>query len=212
MGVADYAADEAAVALRCMRAVCAAMIEHEAELSGLDRAIGDGDHGSNVARAARALLDQADELACLPVGQGIERAGYTIVMTVGGASGPLYGSLLMAMGKVWPEPAALPGIAAAFAEGVAAVAKRGRSAAGEKTMLDVLLPASRALQESDARTALTTMVDAADAGLEATRPLVASKGRAAFVGERSVGHLDPGAASARLALHAVAKELSGEAV
>ncbi|MEI9851336.1 MAG: dihydroxyacetone kinase subunit DhaL [Sphingomonas sp.] len=196
--------DDGAAMAACIDAVCADLLAAEAELSALDRAIGDGDHGSNVARAARALLDNMDALAAMPVGGALERAGTIVVMSVGGASGPLYGSLLMAMGKAWREPRDIATIAGAFAEGVVAVERRGRSTRGEKTMLDVLVPAAEALGGGGP----AAMLAAADAGVEATRPLRATKGRAAFVGERSIGHVDPGAASARIALHAAVRALA----
>lgn len=194
----------------CLQEVSADLLRDEAHLSTLDRAIGDGDHGSNVARAAHALLDAQAELLDLPIGQALEKAGLIIVMSVGGASGPLYGSLLMAMGKAWCEPPRTGTHAEALIEGVEAVGRRGRSTIGEKTMLDVLEPAARALHASadaplEAR--LAAMCEAADTGLEATRPLKATKGRAAYVGERSVGHLDPGAASACLCIHAAARAI-----
>lgn len=205
---ATAAAGDSSLLLACLEQVCAALLDSEAQLSELDRAIGDGDHGSNVARAARALLEQKDALAQAPVAAAIEQAGTTVVMSVGGASGPLYGSLLMSMGRSWQEPRTLETAADALAEGVAAVARRGRSKEGEKTMLDVLIPAADAFRAGgSAAERWRAILRAADDGLEATRPLRATKGRAAFVGERSIGHLDAGAASSRLAIHAVARAL-----
>lgn len=205
------AADDAAVFADCLHAVCGTLQVNEAELSALDRAIGDGDHGANLGRAANALLEAGNELAALPVPQALERAGMLVVTSVGGASGPLYGSMLMALGRAWPSPVTAATIGDALEQAVEAVGRRGRSTVGEKTMLDVLVPAARAFRASaaseDLGTSLQAMLDAADAGLDATRPLRATKGRAMYVGERAVGHLDPGAASARLCLHAVARAL-----
>jgi phosphoenolpyruvate---glycerone phosphotransferase subunit DhaL len=201
--------DERALLWACMHEVCNDLLRSEASLSALDRAIGDGDHGANLARGARAILAAEAELRALPAAQALENAGTLVVTHVGGASGPLYGSLLLAMARSWPSHISATSVAAALADGVAAVGKRGRSTIGEKTILDVLIPASDALRASaDSRTpadATTAMLNAADAGLEATRALRASKGRAAYVGERSIGHYDPGAASARLCLHAIAR-------
>jgi phosphoenolpyruvate---glycerone phosphotransferase subunit DhaL len=200
------------LAWTCLQEACSDLLQHEAELSALDRAIGDGDHGANMARGARAILAAEQQLRTQSVAQALEDAGNLMVTNVGGASGPLYGSLLLAMARCWPDKADLSAIAAAFGTGVAAVGKRGRSTLGEKTLLDVLIPVTQALHEhAGARPpeAIAAMLAAADAGFEATRPLRASKGRAAYVGERSVGHYDPGAASARLCLHAVARALRG---
>jgi dihydroxyacetone kinase-like protein len=194
-----------------MQEACTALLREEAALCALDRAIGDGDHGTNMARGARAILAAEEQLRALPVAQALEKAGQTIVTHVGGASGPLYGSLLLASARSWPSEPSAASIAAALTEGVAAVGKRGRATAGQKTMLDVLIPAAEALRTAaDSRTpgeAVAAMLAAADAGFESARALRASKGRAAYVGERSVGHDDPGAASARLCLHAIARAL-----
>ena len=198
--------DDALIAA-CIDEVCETLLAHEAELSEFDRAIGDGDHGSNVARAARALIAERYMLAALPLGEAIEKAGMTVAMNVGGASGPLYGSLLMEMGRAWAEPRSAGTIAQAFAAGVAAVARRGKSTTGEKTMLDVLVPAERALRDAGSEQAWAEMLAACDKGVESTRPMRANKGRAAYVGDRSVGHLDPGAVSARLAIRAAARAL-----
>jgi dihydroxyacetone kinase-like protein len=182
----------------------AAIAAHAEELTALDQAIGDGDHGVNMKRGFEALEKARAEIAALPFGQGLQKAGMALVMSVGGASGPLYGSLLMAMGKAAAEaPADRAALAAMVAAGVEAVKKRGKSEAGEKTMLDVLVPVAAALAEGgDPRAA-------ADAGLEATREMRATKGRASFLGERSIGHLDPGARSSALLVHVVCDHLEG---
>ncbi len=204
--------EESALFEDCLQAVCESLQANEAELSALDRAIGDGDHGANLGRAARALLEARAELAAMPLSQALERAGMLVVTSVGGASGPLYGSMLMALGRSWPERPTPVAIASALEQAVQAVCKRGRSTMGEKTMLDVLMPAAQAFRESAGTKALDdamqSMLGAADAGFAATRPLRATKGRAAYVGERAIGHYDPGAASARLCLHAVAGVLT----
>ena len=199
---------DTAIKKRLIAAAAGAIFAHTEELSELDRAVGDGDHGLNMKRGFEAVLADADNLAGKPLGEMLKGAGTHLVMTIGGASGPLYGSLLLAMGKAAAEPPAdIAGIARIFAEGVEAVRKRGKSDAGEKTMLDVLLPVSRHLSaatsgESAADLAAELAV-IAEQGLESTRPLRASKGRASFLGERSIGHLDPGARSSQLLLHAV---------
>ena len=182
--------------------------DHAAELTQLDQAIGDGDHGINMTRGFDAIAEQGAALVVLPLNEALQKAGMTLVMKVGGASGPLYGSLLMSMGKAMPEaPDALSYVTAAFAEGVAAVQKRGKSEPGEKTMLEVLVPVLQAMQAddgSDVRGALRRLRSVAEEGLESTRPMQATKGRASYLGERSIGHLDPGARSSALLVHAVA--------
>ena len=182
-------------------------IANNADLLGeLDRAIGDGDHGVNMLRGFAAIAGQRNELVGLPLAAALEAMGRQLVMTVGGASGPLYGSLLIAMGKA----AALEdaSVAAILEAGVAAVKKRGKSDRGEKTMLDVLVPVQSAWAQScqeglTVRPALARVRQAAREGFESTRPLMATKGRASFLRERSIGHLDPGACSSCLLVDAV---------
>lgn len=183
---------------------------HAEALSELDAAIGDGDHGINMKRGFRKIAEASGELASLPPGPALHKAGMTLVMSVGGASGPLYGSLLMAMGKAAGEAQALDCRLASnlVAAGVAAVKSRGKSDAGAKTMLDVLVPVETALRqavESDLAPAEAARCarEAAERGLEATRPMLATKGRASFLGERSIGHLDPGAMSSYLLVKAL---------
>ena len=194
--------------------VAAAVRANADELTELDRAIGDGDHGINLRRGFDAVAELGPELDAMPAGQALQKAGMTLVMKVGGASGPLYGSLLMEIGKALPETPDPPDIAGALRAGVDAVRRRGRSEAGDKTMLDVLVPVSETLHEGAAQSlALPRLLDdvaaAAERGLEATRALVARRGRASFLGERSAGHLDPGARSSQLIVEAVCTRLRG---
>lgn len=189
-------------------AMVTAIQNHADELTALDQAIGDGDHGINMKRGFEAIGATQAELDGLALGEALEKMGMTLVMKVGGASGPLYGSFFMAMGKALPEPFDLTGLAAAFAEGVAAVKKRGKSEAGEKTMLDVLVPVSATLQAdvkkgASAAELLAALGASAEAGLASTQALLATKGRASFLGERSIGHLDPGASSSCLLIKTV---------
>jgi dihydroxyacetone kinase-like protein len=174
-------------------------------LSDLDRAIGDGDHGVNMMRGFSAIAGQRDQLAELPLAAALESMGKLLLLNVGGASGPLYGSLLIAMGRAAAREGA--SLEVVIDEGVAAVKKRGKSDRGEKTMLDVLVPvqaawvATRAEGLGDSDT-LARLRRAAAEGLESTRPLVATKGRASFLRDRSAGHLDPGAYSSFLLVDA----------
>lgn len=188
----------------------ATVLAHAEELTDLDQAIGDGDHGINMKRGFEAVAAAGDTIAELAPGKALEKAGMTLVMSVGGASGPLYGSLLMAFGKALPEtPASVGDFAGAFQAGVEAVMKRGKSQAGEKTMLEVLLPVAALLRDAEALD-LDSVRAAADAGLASTKDMKATKGRASFLGERSVGHLDPGARSSALLIHAVCDVIEGK--
>jgi phosphoenolpyruvate---glycerone phosphotransferase subunit DhaL len=199
---------------RLVDAAVAVIRDSAEELTHLDQAIGDGDHGLNMKRGFDAVAD-TPEIRALPLGDALQKLGMTLVMKVGGASGPLYGSLFMAMGKsVTGNPTGCDQVSAMLAEGIAAVKKRGKSEAGEKTMLDVLVPVSQVLQQAAGQPIvvselLSRVRAAADAGLEATRNIQATKGRASFLGPRSVGHLDPGARSSQLLIHAVCGVIAG---
>ena len=200
--------------------VAATVRANAGELAELDRAIGDGDHGANLRRGFDAVAELAPELEAMPLGAALQKAGMTLVMKVGGASGPLYGSLLMGIGKSLAgrqqsDAPSLSEIADALEAGVDMVRKRGKSDVGEKTMLDVLVPVCEALRDGLSRSLpvpllLGGLSEAADRGLEATRPLRARKGRASFLGERSMGHLDPGARSSQLIVDRVCASLRGE--
>ncbi len=196
--------------IRALIAKCSSVIvAHTEELTTLDQAIGDGDHGLNMARGLGAVVAAADEIAALPFGEALQKAGTTLVMKIGGASGPLYGSLLMAMGKAAKEmPRDAAGVATMLAAGIEAVKARGKSDGGAKTMLDVLIPVQQAFARGGA--SFAQICAAADAALAATKDMRATKGRAAFLGERSIGHLDPGARSSALMIHAVCDVLEGK--
>jgi dihydroxyacetone kinase-like protein len=190
---------------RLIAAMAEVIASHAGELTDLDRAIGDGDHGSNMKRGFDAVLADRVNLAAKPLPDMLKALGTHLVMTIGGASGPLYGTLFMALGKDIPAEPSLADIARAFAAAVNAVKARGKATTGEKTMLEVLQPVADTLQDGVSNPAGLgdRLKAAADAGLEATKPMKASKGRASFLGERSIGHLDPGARSSQLLSHAV---------
>jgi dihydroxyacetone kinase-like protein len=197
---------------RLIEATCEVIESRADELTALDQAIGDGDHGLNMTRGFREIAAQKQAIAALPLGQALHKAGMTLVLKVGGASGPLYGSLLMEMGKAAPEgEPSLADAARMLEAGVAAVKRRGKSDKGEKTMLDVLCPVAEALRRAldSGRTdgAGTRLVAAAAHGLHQTTYMKATKGRASFLGERSVGHIDPGACSSALLIGAVIRVL-----
>ncbi|MBC6417087.1 MAG: dihydroxyacetone kinase subunit L [Rhodospirillales bacterium] len=183
-----------------IEAVADRIVAAEVELTVLDQAIGDGDHGINMKRGTGAVRAAAAELAAKPVGEAVKAVGMQLVMKVGGASGPLYGTLLMTLGKLWPDPLDRAGLATAVASALEAVKARGKSEPGQKTMLDVLFPVSEALAAGKSPAAIKAV--AAEAA-EATVPLQAVRGRASFLGERSAGHMDPGARSSQLAVEAV---------
>jgi dihydroxyacetone kinase-like protein len=190
-------------------ATAAAIAARAEELTRLDQAIGDGDHGANLHRGFQAIAAQRDAMAELELGAALQKAGMVLVTTVGGASGPLYGSLLMGMGKALQ---AGQGPSEAFAEGIESVKRRGKSDVGAKTMLDVLVPALAALRAGGGRAAmLAELRRTAEASREATRPMQATRGRASFLGERSIGHVDPGAASSCLLIQAVCDVLEARA-
>lgn len=197
-----------------LRAFAAAIHEHAGELTDLDRAIGDADHGSNMDRgmAAVAALDAGgfDSAAAY-----LKKAGMTLVSTVGGASGPLYGTFFLRFaaaldagfsdGSAAEESDARVAVGAALRAGVDGVVARGKATAGDKTMLDALLPAVEAYDAAEnLPAALAAAASAAADGRDATVPMVARKGRASYLGERSAGHQDPGATSAALLLAAAA--------
>ncbi|MEU3184105.1 dihydroxyacetone kinase subunit DhaL [Streptomyces sp. NPDC006923] len=181
----------------------AAAVEREADrLTALDSAIGDADHGSNMLRGFRAVTAVLERESPAAPGAVLVLAGRQLISTVGGASGPLYGTLLRRAGKALGDsPEVTPAeLTEALRTGVAAVAQLGGAKAGDKTMLDALEPAVEALGASFAAAA-----EAADRGALATVPLQARKGRASYLGERSIGHQDPGATSAALLIAALAE-------
>ncbi|MFB9269892.1 dihydroxyacetone kinase subunit DhaL [Bradyrhizobium erythrophlei] len=180
------------------------------ELTVLDQAIGDGDHGTNMKRGFEAVLSKLDAIGEMPLNEACKTIGRTLVMTVGGASGPLYGSFFLAAGDALSQKKLPEDLAEVFATGVNAVSARGRSHAGEKTMLDVLVPVLETLKADAGRPDLIERVrTAASEAVARTVPMQATKGRASFLGARSVGHIDPGARSSCVLLHAVCNKLEG---
>jgi phosphoenolpyruvate---glycerone phosphotransferase subunit DhaL len=181
------------------------------ELTALDQAIGDGDHGTNMKRGFEAVLSKLDAIGSQPLAEAVKTVGRTLVMTVGGASGPLYGSFFLAAGEALSRKTLPEDLAEVFGSGVDAVGARGRSRAGEKTMLDVLVPVLETLKANAGRADLIERVRAtANEAVARTAPMQATKGRASFLGPRSVGHIDPGARSSCVLLHAVCEGLEGK--
>jgi phosphoenolpyruvate---glycerone phosphotransferase subunit DhaL len=192
-----------------VKAAAEQVIASAPELTALDQAIGDGDHGANMKRGFEAVLSKLDTIGAQPLDEAFTSIGKTLVMTVGGASGPLYGSFFLAAGEALSHDKTLPeNLADVFGSGVNAVSARGRSHAGEKTMLDVLVPVLEELKSGAGRPDLIERIRAtASESVERTAPMQATKGRASFLGARSIGHIDPGAKSSCVMLHAVCSML-----
>ena len=191
-----------------IEAVARAVIDHAEELTALDSAIGDGDHGANMKRGFEAVLADLDQLAGKPLPEALKAAGMQLVMKVGGASGPLYGTLFMTLGKSLPESPDREAVAAALEQAIAAVKARGKSDAGQKTMLDVLVPVQAAVAGDGA---ISDVARRAHEAAAATIPMKATRGRASFLGERSIGHMDPGARSSALIIDAAVAALASQA-
>ena len=190
------------------------LVEHAEELTELDAAIGDADHGSNMSRGFRAVAEIADDTAADGPASLLKKTGMTLVSTVGGASGPLYGTLFLRMATAAGDAAELDAAALgeALAAGVQGVADRGKASPGEKTMLDAWTPALEAYRGAGDELAAAVAAGSAAAtqGREDTAPLTATKGRASYLGERSVGHVDPGAASTALLWQALADTVGAD--
>ena len=192
-------------------AIHKAIIAHEADIEGLDRAIGDGDHYLNVKRGAETIAGMADVLKLYPPEEALNKISMKLLSSIGGAAGPLFASFFMEMASYIKQSKSnnlsMLEIAAAFAAGVQGIVHRGKAGLGEKTMLDVLIPVSTSFTLSAAGKSVAQICAdvkaAADEGLENTRNLVATKGRAAGLGERAIGHLDAGAKSCQVMVHAV---------
>ncbi|WP_433023478.1 dihydroxyacetone kinase subunit DhaL [Kribbella sp. CA-294648] len=188
--------------------------ENAAYLTELDSAIGDADHGSNMDRGFAAVVAVLDESSFESVDELLKKAGMTLVSKVGGASGPLYGTFFLRFGTALAGAEITPAtVGEALKAGVGGILARGKAELGDKTMYDAWAPALDAYDAavaggSDLGAALTAAAEAAAKGRDATTPLVARKGRASYLGERSAGHLDPGATSTTLLLESAARTLA----
>ncbi|WP_224363328.1 dihydroxyacetone kinase subunit DhaL [Hyalangium versicolor] len=197
-----------------IQAYAAAIAEQKDALTQLDMAIGDGDHGENMHRGFQAVRLKLPAVAEQDIGTLLKTVAMTLISTVGGASGPLYGTLFLQMatrtaGKQELTPSEL---AEALKAGIDGVISRGKAALGDKTMIDALHPAIEAFQQAlgqgaELKDALNKAATAAEQGRQATIPLVARKGRASYLGERSAGHPDPGATSSLLLIQCAARTL-----
>ena len=201
----------AANALRWIEASSAVLDEKKGTLTELDSAIGDGDHGVNMARGFQAVKAKLSTVPANDIGALFKLVAMTLISTTGGASGPLYGTFFLKAAAPTAGKAELTTaeLGAAFQAGLAGVVALGKAAVGDKTMVDALTPAIAALTTSangePLSAALARAVEAARKGVDATVPMVARKGRASYLGERSVGHADPGASSSLLLFETLAK-------
>ncbi|RDI53087.1 dihydroxyacetone kinase subunit DhaL [Nocardia mexicana] len=201
-------------AVRWLREFAALIDENTDALTELDAAIGDADHGANMRRGTAAVVAAFDESAPATAGEALKQAGMALIRSVGGASGPLYGTLFLRMATAVGENGLdAPAFAKALRAGLDGVIARGKAEPGDKTMIDALRPAVDALDETlsggaDFDAALSAAAAAAESGRDATTPLQARKGRASYLGERSIGHQDPGATSTALLLTAAHRALT----
>jgi dihydroxyacetone kinase-like protein len=190
-------------------AVAGRVIAATDELTALDSAIGDGDHGLNMKRGFDAVLADLPAIAGKPLPEALQSIGMKLLMKVGGASGPLYGTLLMTLGKELKAAPSAAEAARAFNAAVLALKARGKADIGQKTMLDVLAPVAGAIVAGEL--SLPAIRSMAREFASSTIAMRAGRGRASFLGERSVGHMDPGARSAQLMIEAVCDVLEGKA-
>ncbi|MGP3989318.1 dihydroxyacetone kinase subunit DhaL [Streptomyces sp. 3N207] len=193
-----------------VQAIAVAVGQHKDHLTQLDSAIGDADHGTNLDRGFTAAAAAVSDLTPDTVGAVLVKTGTTLISSTGGASGPLYEGAFRALGKALDTPLADPlAFAEALAASLASIQKLGTAALGDKTMIDAYAPAVTAFEEQarqgrDFAAAAGAAADAAEEGMRATTPLQARKGRASYLGARSVGHQDPGATSTALVFRALA--------
>jgi phosphoenolpyruvate---glycerone phosphotransferase subunit DhaL len=194
---------------KLLDAVASTVITHAEELTALDSAIGDADHGLNMKRGFEFVLADRKKLAAMTLPEALKAIGMTLVMKVGGASGPLYGTLFLTLGKELPPEPNVGDAARALAAAIVALKARGKAEEGNKTMLDVLSPVAAHLASGTAT--FDSVRDVARSSAETTIPMKAIKGRASFLGDRSIGHMDPGSRSSSLMIATVCDVLEGKA-
>jgi len=200
------------IVMDCIDAAYASIKEHAEEIMVLDQSIGDGDHVFNLIRGLEALRSIRGDIETLEAGPALKLAANKVLSTVGGSSGPLFSSLLMGMSRASEHLNGDPrGYAQMYAAGVKAVQDRGKTGRGSKTMMDVLIPVAERLNELVAQSPvpqiLAELPKEANRGMLATRDMLATKGRASFLGARSLGHIDPGARSSELMIAAVCERI-----
>jgi dihydroxyacetone kinase-like protein len=192
-----------------IQAIADTVIGNTDELTELDRAIGDADHGVNLERGFKAVLAKIDTISVQPINAALAEVGKTLILSVGGASGPLYGKLFATIGQHLPNPDALTKerVVNACEQAISVIKALGRSDVGHKTMLDVLVPSLDQLRAANGASSLHDIRERAHAAAVETIPMIARRGRASFLGERSQGHMDPGARSSELIVAAVCRFL-----
>jgi dihydroxyacetone kinase-like protein len=197
---------------RWVRSFALLVAENKELLTDLDAAIGDGDHGTNMDRGMQAVVAALDDTPPVTASALLNKVGMTLVSTVGGASGPLFGTFFLRVGASLGDTAeiSLAQLAAALRAGLEGIVARGKAEAGDKTIYDALAPAVHALDSAvsegvDKADALKLALVAAESGRDATTPMLARKGRASYLGERSVGHQDPGATTVALLMAAATR-------
>ncbi|MBP6789303.1 MAG: dihydroxyacetone kinase ADP-binding subunit DhaL [Candidatus Promineofilum sp.] len=196
--------------VRWLESTAAVLAENKGYLTDLDSAIGDADHGTNMDRGFNKVMEKLPTVADKDIGNILKTVGMTLISSVGGASGPLYGTFYMRGGMAADAKEELDGddLVNVLQGAVDGIIQRGRAQPGDKTMVDALLPALAALKQAvadgqDVRAGVAAAVAAAEQGMKDTIPLQARKGRASYLGERSIGHQDPGATSSYLILNAL---------
>ncbi len=193
-----------------IRDVTQTLIDHVDELTALDQAIGDGDHGLNMRRGALAIQARLDELAGQSLNDALRTMGMTCMSTIGGSSGPVFGTLLVTLGKELPDPPTAATLASALDAAVKALTRLGKAEVGQKTLLDVLDPVRQMLAAGGDNLTARVRKCAFDSA-DATAQMDATRGRASFLGERALGHIDPGSRSMALIIGTVCDSLQAPA-
>ncbi len=199
--------------MACFDVSCATLKDHSEEIALLDQQIGDGDHIYNLLRGLEALFTMREQIESAPLAMALRLSATKLLSTIGGSSGPLLSSLLMGMGKSIPDGDIHPAdVERMFAAGVTAMQLRGKTGKGSKTMMDVLIPVSECFDRllSEQKSTLQILDELpmeAERGMLSTRDMLATKGMASFLGERSIGHIDPGARSCQLIISAVCEQI-----
>lgn len=186
------------------------LIDHVDELTALDQAIGDGDHGLNMRRGALAIQAKLDELAAQPLNEALRTMGMTCMSTIGGSSGPVFGTLLVTLGKELPAAPSAQALGAAIDAGIKALTRLGKAEVGQKTLLDVLDPVQKMLAAGGADLVARVRRCAFESA-EATAAMDAIRGRASFLGDRALGHVDPGSRSLALIVGSICESLGAPA-
>ena len=189
-----------------VRAATQTLIDHVDELTALDQAIGDGDHGLNMRRGAQAIQARLAELEGKSLNEALKIMGMTCMATIGGASGPVFGTLMVTLAKELPEAPAVDDIARALDASIAALTRLGKAEVGQKTLLDVLAPVQVLLAQGGDDIVARVRQCALDSA-EATASIAATRGRSSFLGDRALGHVDPGSRSVSLVIAAVCDHL-----